>query len=134
MSARWTEADLKTVLDRRNISPERKREIAGMGGRARQNKYRNQPVVVDGRKFPSQKQADYYCQLCLRKAAGDIRGFACEVTVPLPSGRRSLRIDFMEVHNDLSIHWVDTKGMVTKDWAVKRDELQFALGITIETA
>jgi len=136
MNLHWTEEQLREVLrrqDPRNISPERKVEIARLGGHARQAKYRNIPVEVDGRKFPSKKQADYYKQLVLLKAAGEIRGFACEVTIPLPSGKRSLRIDFMRIENDLSIRWIDTKGMVTKDWAVKRDELQHSLGITVET-
>lgn len=136
MSMHWTEDQLREVMarkDRRNIPQERKAEIASMGGKARQRKYGNTPVEVDGHKFPSKKQADYYLQLQLMKAGGAIRGFACEVTIPLPSGKRSLRIDFMVVNIDLSIRWIDTKGMVTKDWAVKRDELQHSLGITIET-
>lgn len=133
---RWSEDQLREVMgrrDRRDISQERRTEIASMGGKARQRKYGNTPVEVDGHKFPSKKQADYYLQLQLMKAGGAIRGFACEVTIPLPSGKRFMRIDFMIVNNDLTLRWVDTKGMVTKDWAVKRDELQHALGITIET-
>lgn len=133
MSARWSEADVNRVLARQKVSPERRTEIASLGGQAKARKYRNQPVEVDGLKFPSIKQAEYYQQLKLEKAAGAIRGFACEVTIPLPSGKRSMRIDFLRIELDGQCRWIDTKGFVTRDWAVKRDELQHSLGITIET-
>jgi hypothetical protein len=42
---------------------------------AKPNKYGNQPVTVDGIRFPSKKEARYYEQLKLRQHAGDILYF-----------------------------------------------------------
>lgn len=38
----------------------------------RRNKYRNKFVELDGHKFHSIKERDYYCQLCLLEKAGEI--------------------------------------------------------------
>lgn len=137
MSMRWSEEDLRSVMNRRedprNITSERKREIASMGGKARSTKHGNVRTFVDGRWFASKKEADRYCQLAVMKAAGAIRGFTCQVSLPLASGKRRMIIDFMIVENDGRVRFEDAKGWTTDTWATKRDELQYQLGITIDT-
>src|SRR4030067_216667 len=39
------------------------------------NKYRNVKVELDGYKFDSKREAEYYQELCLRKKAGDVKEF-----------------------------------------------------------
>lgn len=95
-------------------------------------KYRNKRCIYDGRKFDSQRERDYYIRLEREKAAKMIRGFAHQVTIPLPSGKRRMRLDFMVNTLDDRIRWLDAKGFETKDWLVKRDELEHSLGIKIE--
>lgn len=116
---RWTEADLKRIQTKQPLP--------------KPSKYKNQPERVDGKWFSSKKEANYYLQLKLAQAMGQIRGFACQVAIPLPSGKRRMVIDFLVVELDGRIRWVDTKGYVTDTWATKRDELEHALGIQIET-
>lgn len=94
-------------------------------------KYGNVRVEYDGHKFDSKRERDHYIKLERLKAAKMIRGFAHQVSIPLPSGKRRMRIDFMIVEKDGRIRWEDSKGHATKDWLVKRDELQHALGIEI---
>jgi hypothetical protein len=133
---RWTEEQLQTVLkrgDRRNLPAERRTEIAKLGGTARANKYRNVFTTVDGIKFPSEKEANRYRQLLLMKAAGEIRGFTRQVSLPLASGKRRMVIDFLVVENDGRVRFEDAKGIATVAWLTKRDELCHSLGITIET-
>jgi len=96
-------------------------------------KFANVPQIVDGLKFDSKREAAYYRQLCLRKAAGEIRGFTRQVTLPLPSGKRRMRIDFLVVDLDGGHHWQDAKGPYRHDtWHTKRDEIEHSLGIKIE--
>lgn len=99
---------------------------------AKRGKYGNHHVEYDGRKFDSKLEMKRYIDLERLKQAKLIRGFAHQVSVPLPSGKRRMIIDFMIVENDGRIRWEDAKGMPTKDWLVKRDELQHALGIEIK--
>jgi hypothetical protein len=39
------------------------------------SKYRNVKVELDGYKFDSKREAEYYKELCLRKKAGDVKEF-----------------------------------------------------------
>jgi hypothetical protein len=100
----------------------------------KRSKYGNTPTWVGDKRFSSMKEANYYISLKLMQACGQIRGFACQVSVPLPSGKRRMIIDFMIVNTDGTVRWVDTKGYATDTWKTKRDELEHSLGITIETA
>lgn len=140
---RWSEEDLLTIERRMKagharaavLTPERRQEIARLGGQAKANKFRNEPVVVDGIRFPSKKEANYYLELQFRKASGEIKGFTRQVSLRLASGKRRMVIDFMVVELDDRVRWIDTKGYHDKrsQWVVKRDELEHSLGIKIET-
>jgi hypothetical protein len=99
----------------------------------KRSKYGNRPAMYDGRRFDSGHELARYKVLERQKAAKIIRGFAHQVTIPLPSGRRFMRLDFMIVENNGRITFEDAKGHITKDWAVKRDELEHHLGIRINT-
>ena len=115
------------------LTPERRQEIARLGGQAKANKYRNQPTVVDGIRFPSVKEANYYLELQFRKASQEIKGFTRQVSLRLASGKRRMVIDFLVVELDGRQRWIDVKGRTHPTWAVKRDELEHSLGIKIET-
>ncbi|MDB6103338.1 MAG: hypothetical protein JWO52_3337 [Gammaproteobacteria bacterium] len=115
------------------LSPERRQEIARLGGQAKANKFRNQPTVVDNIRFASKKEANYYLELQFMKASGEIRGFTRQVSLPLASGKRRMVIDFLVVELDGRHRWIDAKGRTHPTWAVKRDELEHSLGIKIET-
>lgn len=98
----------------------------------KRKKFGNVPTVIDGIRFDSKREASHYSILLIRKATRQIKGFARQVSVKLPSGRR-LRIDFMVVELDGRVRFVDAKGYTTEAWAVKRDEARAAWGIEIET-
>jgi hypothetical protein len=128
MMVRWTESDINAARKRvLNISNPNRKPIP------KHSKYRNHPTYVDNKRFASQKEASYYTQLKLAKAMDQIRGFACQVSIPLPSGKRRMVIDFMVIELDGRVRWVDTKGFATDTWKTKRDELEHSLGIQIET-
>jgi len=118
---RWTEeqlADLQAGRGVRSLGP---------------RKYRNEPIVVDGIRFASKKEADYYQQLLFMKAGNAIKGFTRQVSLPLRSSKRRMVIDFMVVELDGRVRWIDTKGYATTAWKIKKDELEHSLGIQIET-
>jgi len=118
---RWTEEQLAALqAGRRVLSP----------GPA---KHRNEPTVVDGIRFASKKEADYYQQLLFMKAGNAIKGFTRQVSLPLRSSKRRMVIDFMVVELDGRVRWIDTKGYATTAWKIKKDELEHSLGIQIET-
>jgi hypothetical protein len=124
---RWTEADLEVARNRvKDLSNPHRLPTP-------RQKFGNNPTYVDNKRFASKKEADYYTRLKFMTACNEIRGFACQVSIPLPSGKRRMVIDFMIRENEGRIRWVDTKGFATDTWKTKRDELEHSLGITIET-
>ncbi|WP_164851249.1 DUF1064 domain-containing protein [Larkinella soli] len=76
-------------------------------------KYRSRQTEVDGIRFDSKAEADYYGQLRLRAAAGEIQGF--DVQVPFPIIVEGVVVctyvaDFVLYHLDGSQECQDVKG------------------------
>lgn len=78
-------------------------------------KYRNKPVVVDGIRFMSRKEARIYGELKLRKKVGDIKDFTLQPKFPLLPKNDKFRAvhyvaDFLVLyHNGKEEVW-DVKG------------------------
>ncbi|MGH8080378.1 MAG: DUF1064 domain-containing protein [Lysobacter sp.] len=98
---------------------------------AKPRKYRNEVVVVDGIRFDSKREAKHYEYLKLCKAAGDLRYFLRQVPLHLPGGTR-LVVDFVEFWADGSVRYRDAKGVETKEFKIKRREIQAHYPIQIE--
>lgn len=97
------------------------------------SKYRNVRTQANGIKFPSKLQAKHYAEFQTQLAAGAIRGYAHEVSIPLGNSRRRIRIDHMVVSPTGAIRWLDSKGKcVDQKWFLKRDLIEAQLGIVIE--
>lgn len=97
------------------------------------SKYRNERTLFAGYLFDSRKEARRYEYHLLRQRAGEIRAVIRQVSLPLPSGKHRMRVDFLIVENDGRLTWEDVKGYVTKDWIIKRNEIEAAYGIKITT-
>lgn len=102
------------------------------------SKYRNKKIKLDGRLIDSKREAKDYTNFKRMVAAKILRGYVHQVTLRLPSGKRSMRIDHMEVAGPAdSEGWVrvrfsDSKGYETPAWSTKRDELEYATGICVK--
>lgn len=97
-------------------------------------KYRNTPCEYNGRVYPSKAQAHHAQCLDAQVRAGLIKGWLPEVSLPLPGnpGRR-MRIDALVVDANGRLRLQDVKGMApTKDWQLKREQIERALGIPID--
>ena len=49
-------------------------------GSKKKSKYRSYKISIDGHRFDSQKEADYYCELKLKLKANEIKGFCLQPT------------------------------------------------------
>jgi hypothetical protein len=103
------------------------------GKATRANKYNAKPTTVDGIRFDSKREAAYYCQLKLRVHFKEVAYFLRQVPIHLPGGTR-LVVDFLEVHTDGSLLYVDVKGRETDAFKIKRREIQAVYPIVIELA
>ncbi|MBD9376180.1 DUF1064 domain-containing protein [Pseudoxanthomonas sp. PXM04] len=110
--------------------------VAGGGtkqGRAR--KYGNEITVVDGIRFDSKREARYYEQLKLRKAAGEVSHFLRQVPIHLPCGTKYV-LDFLVFFADETRPpaYVDVKGRETKEFRIKKRGVEHHYPIRIELA
>lgn len=102
-------------------------------------KYQNQPVEIDGIRFPSKKEGKRYGELKLLERAGLITDLRLQVPfelVPAQKGglRKELPIayiaDFVYMENGKQVI-EDVKGVRTRDYIIKRKLLKFLLGMEI---
>jgi hypothetical protein len=61
------------------------------------NKYHAQPVVIDGHRFPSTAEGDYYCKLKLLMQAGEVAWFAVQPRFIIEGGEYVA--DFIVAYN-----------------------------------
>ena len=125
----WTEEDVKkhnarirkTIdLGKINSAEELKNsETINYTNTKRKSKYNANKVEIDGIKFDSQKEADYYCELKLRLAAKDIKGFCRQPEFVLAKNLR-YKADFIVFNNDGTSEIIDVKGMQTEVYKNKK--------------
>ena len=97
------------------------REIESQG---KPGKYRNQVTRVDGIRFDSKREARYYENLKLRKAAGEVSYWLRQVPLHLPGGTRYV-VDFLVFFTDgRQPQYVDAKGHETPVFRLKRREIE----------
>lgn len=99
-----------------------------------QNKFRAKKTTVDGITFDSKKEADYYCELCMRRCAGEVVDFDLQVPFELqPSFKwqgktiRAIKYvaDFVVQNRDGSEEVIDVKGVRTETYKVKKKLFQY---------
>ena len=104
-------------------------------------KYRNEPTIVDGIRFDSQKEARRWQELRLLERAGEIHGLKRQVPfVLIPSQKRGGKVierpvkyvaDFTYYGTDDELNVEDTKGMRTQEYIIKRKLMLWEFGIQI---
>lgn len=115
MTLRMTEDEYKCYLHRSGKSKVVTKK---------KRKYKNDKITVDGVKFDSIKEAEYYNSLKLRLNAGEIKGFCRQAEFILQEGfADQLPIkyyaDFVVFHIDGTAEIVDTKGFKTEVFKLK---------------
>lgn len=109
---------------------ERTKELAS----EKQNKYNNNKTIVDGIKFDSQAEANYYCQLKILKRANKIKDFKLQPKYLLQESykidNKTIRAihyiaDFEIEHNDNNIEIVDVKGHKTEVYKLKKKLFEY---------
>ena len=102
------------------------------------HKFNAQRTELDGIKFASKKEANYYAGLKLRQAAGLVLFFLRQVPFHLPGNIRYV-VDFAEFLADEDgeggeVRFVDVKGFKTDMYKLKVKQVKDCFGVTIEEA
>lgn len=102
----------------------------------KRNKYGNRRVEIDGMKFDSQYEADYYFGVLVpRLKAGELRNVLRQVKFELPGGIVYVA-DFVTILPDMRIESIiDAKSEATKNdkvYIIKKKQMKACLGIEIQ--
>ncbi|MGM9683146.1 MAG: DUF1064 domain-containing protein [Eubacteriales bacterium] len=105
------------------------------------SKYHNRKITRDGQTFDSVKEYRVYCDLLLLERAGEITDLQRQVKYELiPSQRVDGKVverpcsyiaDFVYTQNGVTVV-LDTKGVRTKDYIIKRKLMLFLHGIRVK--
>ena len=99
--------------------------------RLNNHKFFAKRTEYDGIKFDSKKEANYYLQLKQRIKCNEVIFFLRQVPFHLP-GNVTYRVDFQEFHQDGTVHFIDVKGMQTKDFIMKKKMVESLYPVEIE--
>ena len=99
----------------------------------RRHKYNAKPKVVDGIRFPSQKEADYYVKLKWLQKQGEVITFIRQPMFDLGGGT-TYKGDFLIFWADGTVSFVDVKGVRTKAFIKAKKQVEGVYPITIEEA
>lgn len=104
-------------------------------------KYRNKKTIIDGLVFSSKKEAGYYLRLKDDQKHGRIGRFEMQKSYELiptikRKGKPAVRgvkyiADFVVYNIDGSVDIIDTKGMRTPVYKLKKKMMLFLLGLEI---
>ena len=102
----------------------------------RPSKYRNRKTVVDGIKFDSKREAQFYSSLKQLECAGQVSQIELQKRYPLAVNGETVctyLADFA-FHDAIQNRYrvVDVKGVVTKDFSIKRKLMRAIHGIEVE--
>lgn len=108
-------------------------------GSPKRSKYGAQATVVDGIRFDSKREGNYYLELKARVHAGDVGYFLRQVPIHLPGNTRYV-CDFLEVKPctcggcscGAGVRFVDVKGMETQTFRLKKRQVEDLYPIEIE--
>lgn len=131
MSLRMTEEEYAELMRRRCANT-----IASpleTKARPKRQKYGNQRVEIDGKKFDSKHEAEVYGELMLRRRAGELQVVLRQVSFDLPGGIRYIA-DFCTVDREGRFEVLDAKSEATRKnrtYINKRKQMLSEWGIEI---
>lgn len=139
MALRLSEDEYAALMAKRQGAERQPAPAALDGGgqryvERRRPKYGNRRVEIDGMRFDSQHEADYYVNnLLIRWRCGELRLLARQVPFDLPGGIRYLA-DFVTVDQSGNVSVIDAKSAVTRGERVyinKKKQMRAIWGIDI---
>lgn len=95
------------------------------------SKYNATPTMIDGIRFASKKEADFYNVLKVYKRAGDVCFFLRQVPFDCGGGVRYV-LDFMVFYKTGEVKFIDVKGMRTRTYINKKKQVEVSYDINIE--
>lgn len=100
---------------------------------AENSKHNSRITIIDGIRFRSAKEADYYTTLKMMQKCGDLKFFLRQVPFYLPGGTKYI-IDFIEFWEDGRIVFTDVKGRRLPAYIRNRKQVEALYPVKINEA
>lgn len=120
-------------MGRERKDPRGKNEAPSQSGNKVKNKYGNKKTTVDGIAFDSKWEAERYCELKTLERVGDISDLDLQVPYKLRVNGMLIctyKADFVYQADGKTVV-EDAKGVITKEYALKRKLMKAIYGIEI---
>lgn len=121
----------KELADLAKRNPAIAKAVANQAAiKPRRSKYGAVATYVDGIRFDSRKEAARYMALKILKGAGEVLWFARQPRFALPGGVEYVA-DFVVAWRGYEITVEDVKGFKTKEYRLKRRQVEALYSVTI---
>jgi hypothetical protein len=97
------------------------------------SKYKAIPTIIDGIRFASKRESQFYTALKLLKEKELISYFLMQVPIILPGAIKYI-VDFQVFYSDGNVRYIDAKGMKTPMYNLKKKQVEALYPIIIEEA
>lgn len=106
------------------ISVQEAKKLGILPSKNTKSKYNARKVNIDGIKFDSQAEANYYCTLKILLKTGEITGFCRQARFVITEGKNGENgteyvTDFVVFYPDNTYRIVDVKGIKTETFKLK---------------
>lgn len=121
-------------MNERMTTAEFRRRYAVAAEKQPKGKYKSIAVTINGKRFDSKLEGNYYLELLRLMKLGDVVYFHRQVPIDLSMKSKDVyRLDFMVFKSDGTIQYIDTKGKETKVFKLKKSliESQYPFNIQI---
>ena len=110
---------------------------AGKSKAEKPRKFRNEPVIVDGRRYASKREAAYCEDLIRLEKAGRIGGLELQKRFPILAPNGEVICVYVADaafwdHDQGRFRVIDVKGVVTPEFKLKRKMMRALKGIEVE--
>lgn len=95
------------------------------------HKFKNKPVIDNGKRYASKLEYAYKNYLDLLKDQGEIFFYLTQVPIDLPGGVKYV-VDFQVFYNDGTVKFIDTKGIETDMFKLKKKQVESLYPFEIE--
>jgi len=117
MTLRFTEEQFKELQKKASQKP--------IGNQRSYSKYKNKIVIINGKRFDSLLEGNYYIELLRLQKIGIVSYFLRQVPIELSEYTSDkYRLDFLVFYSDGQIEFIDVKGIVTKEFRLKKSLIE----------
>lgn len=90
---------------------------------SKRHKYNAKGTVIDGIRFDSKRESEYYRDLKILQQSGEVLCFLRQVPIHLPGNTKYI-VDFQVFYTNGIVEFIDVKGVETEMFKLKKRQVE----------